>query len=433
MKYNQPFGIVDANAVYINGNPSTGTMGSIPPAEAIEYPQRELVNFFVDSGLTATNDDLHQLSKSAQSGAVNYAVDAGTANNVLISMTPTLLAYKEGMPLWVKIATSNTGAATINVNSVGGRNIVRRGGGALVAGDLQGGYFALLVYNSTHNNFELYSVGYDATTGIPALAANSDLYVNASTGSDTLYDGTAATVSGGHGPFATIQKAVDKTFTYGPSAYIMTIHVANGTYNEAVATPTFPGPGLVIVGASKTSTIVTGAFSHHTFMCQGPNSLTVRTLKASANRSGDGPPCCFVAQQGGSLYTDDCTSGISALAEIFLSYGGFLYIGQHSFDAGSSSGGAAMASFFNGFMAILPQKVITFGGAFSCSQFAAVQANGSIAIPDGANVPSFTNTGAVTGQRYSASFNGIIGTNGAGVNFFPGNSAGATSTGGQYY
>lgn len=44
MKYNAPYGASDTNAAYINGNPATGTMGSIPPAESIEYDQREIVN-----------------------------------------------------------------------------------------------------------------------------------------------------------------------------------------------------------------------------------------------------------------------------------------------------------------------------------------------------------------------------------------------------
>ena len=44
MKYNQPFGISDPNGAYINGDPSAGIAGSIPPAASIEYPQREIVN-----------------------------------------------------------------------------------------------------------------------------------------------------------------------------------------------------------------------------------------------------------------------------------------------------------------------------------------------------------------------------------------------------
>jgi hypothetical protein len=44
MLYNQPYGVSDPNASYINGNPSTGTAGSIPPAASIEHDQREIVN-----------------------------------------------------------------------------------------------------------------------------------------------------------------------------------------------------------------------------------------------------------------------------------------------------------------------------------------------------------------------------------------------------
>ena len=76
MLYNQPFGITDPNASYINGNPSTGTMGSIPPAASIEYDQREIVeviNYAYQHGYrdntgalcnAPTNADLTQLRKA---------------------------------------------------------------------------------------------------------------------------------------------------------------------------------------------------------------------------------------------------------------------------------------------------------------------------------------------------------------------------------
>jgi hypothetical protein len=43
-----------------------------------------------------------------------------------------------------------------------------------------------------------------------------------------------------------------------------------------------------------------------------------------------------------------------------------------------------------------------------------------------------TFSGAVTGTRYAAGLNAVIDTNGKGANYFPGNSAGVTATGGQY-
>jgi hypothetical protein len=41
-------------------------------------------------------------------------------------------------------------------------------------------------------------------------------------------------------------------------------------------------------------------------------------------------------------------------------------------------------------------------------------------------------SGSATGPRYVAILNGVINVAGGGANFFPGNSAGSVSTGGQY-
>lgn len=43
-----------------------------------------------------------------------------------------------------------------------------------------------------------------------------------------------------------------------------------------------------------------------------------------------------------------------------------------------------------------------------------------------------TFSGSATGSRYSVSSNAVIFTNGAGANYFPGDSAGSVATGGQY-
>jgi hypothetical protein len=76
MKYVQPYGISDPNAPYINGNPTTGTMGSIPPAASIEHDMREIVaviQYAADHGLIDFNNavcqnpseaDLQQLLKA---------------------------------------------------------------------------------------------------------------------------------------------------------------------------------------------------------------------------------------------------------------------------------------------------------------------------------------------------------------------------------
>jgi len=137
LKYNQPFDQPgNPNASYVSGNPSTGTQGSIPPAEAFENPQRELVNFFTDSGITPTNTDLHQLSRSVQSGDVKYAVDTGTANAMVAALQPVPLMLNPGMTLRIKkTAFTNTDAMSLDVG-LGANNLVKSGGASLNAGDL---------------------------------------------------------------------------------------------------------------------------------------------------------------------------------------------------------------------------------------------------------------------------------------------------------
>jgi hypothetical protein len=112
MQYNQPFGIADPNAAYINGNPSTGTQGSIPPAASIEYPQREIANLISDGGLTPSNGDLRQLGRSLQSGHIWYGVDTGVKNAVQVSLTPAPLTYYDGMFAWILPAFTNDGATS---------------------------------------------------------------------------------------------------------------------------------------------------------------------------------------------------------------------------------------------------------------------------------------------------------------------------------
>lgn len=76
MKYQPPFdpamagnpvdGIFndDPDAPYVNGNPATAAPGSIPPAQAFEHPQREIVNILTWAGITPSHENLAQLKEA---------------------------------------------------------------------------------------------------------------------------------------------------------------------------------------------------------------------------------------------------------------------------------------------------------------------------------------------------------------------------------
>src|SRR5215831_1830755 len=133
MQYNQPYGVSDPNAPYVNGNPQTGTMGSIPPAASIEYPQREIVEIIADAGFTPSNADLKQLARALQTGKLLYGIDTGITNSMSVTLVPTPLAYYEGMRVNVKVNNDITDATVLNVNGLGAKSVVGANGAALTS------------------------------------------------------------------------------------------------------------------------------------------------------------------------------------------------------------------------------------------------------------------------------------------------------------
>jgi hypothetical protein len=149
MKYNQPFG-TPADSPYINGDPSIGRAGSIPPAETFEYPQREIINFLTSSGLTPVDTDLTQLGQAVQSGKVVYGADIGVVNMLTVELDPTPVDYYPGMTIRVVVAHDITGPAQMRIASLPFKWVVSNSTlGMLLRNDLQAGHIAEFTYDGT--------------------------------------------------------------------------------------------------------------------------------------------------------------------------------------------------------------------------------------------------------------------------------------------
>lgn len=431
MKYNQPYGISDPNAAYINGNPSTGTAGSIPPAASIENPQREIVNLIADAGGTPSDADLHQLGRGVQSGRLTYGVDFGTVNVYSMIVTPPLLAYAAGQRWAVKIANDNKGPSTLNISGLGGRPIIFPGGAPLKGGELVVGGIVTLIDDGANlqlQNYGLTPIG-------QRLTAPMDLYVDAAIGSDTLYDGSAPTVSGGtHGPFATIQRAISAAFDYNQNGFTITIHVANGTYPPFICTQN-NGSGLIsIIGNLTTpANVLIHATSGEAILVDGTAAFRLSGMKVQTDAQGATPHLgvglrvyrtaatfisnmefgyCYYAHMSSEDSADITFDGsVSGHPAAFIVVSGDT---QHHMDCRESSriylGGA---------------KLYTTG-----SRSIGLWANvGAVAVIN-SSYGSVSLGGAVAGQKFASVLNGVIYT-GGGVNYFPGNVAGYQATGGQ--
>ncbi|MEF2552039.1 hypothetical protein VQ042_11810 [Aurantimonas sp. A2-1-M11] len=115
MKYQQPFGVLDPDASYEDGNRVTGTKGSIPPAKAVEQDMRELVHLIEYAGIVPADDDLQQVRK-----AIETLIDAATGGGD-VSQFLTLLMARSRLPIFPEIQTAD---GRMNVSSPGAGTIL---------------------------------------------------------------------------------------------------------------------------------------------------------------------------------------------------------------------------------------------------------------------------------------------------------------------
>jgi len=90
-----------------------------------------------------------QSRATAQAGTSTYCRSATGNDTYTCALTPTLTAYTTGMCLAVNPDTANTGAATINVDALGAKNILTRSLATLSDGDLPANINTTLCYDGT--------------------------------------------------------------------------------------------------------------------------------------------------------------------------------------------------------------------------------------------------------------------------------------------
>jgi hypothetical protein len=82
-------------------------------------------------------------------GFTSYAVDTGTANNLIVTLPSAPVAYEAGMMVCTKPAFSCTGPSVINVNALGNIPIVNPSNIALLGGEFSQNALLTLVYDGT--------------------------------------------------------------------------------------------------------------------------------------------------------------------------------------------------------------------------------------------------------------------------------------------
>jgi hypothetical protein len=127
--------------------------------------------------------------------------DAGANDTYTCSLSPAITAYATGAHYRFKAATANTGAATLNLNSLGAKTIKKAAGGVttdLSDNDIRAGQWVDLVYDGT--NMQMQSTLGNAASATPA-GSNGDIQMNTSSAfaaSAMNQSGTVVTTTGSH-------------------------------------------------------------------------------------------------------------------------------------------------------------------------------------------------------------------------------------------
>jgi len=261
------------------------------------------------------------------------------------------------------------------------------------------------------------------------LTANTTYYV-ATTGNDTTGNGTSGN------PWATIQKAITYVQTnIDCGGYTITISVADGTYapfwvNFPIVGANLAGsaPSLQITGNTTTpsSCIISSSTVNQSCIGAGAGAF-VGIAGFTVTSSSNGSHGITVNQGGKIVLNGNMNFGtVGSTASHIASVDTGSYVGLAS---NYTISGNAFFHYYSdtaGEIVNTSAYTVTLTGTPSFNSFVCANRASNVAVS------GYSFSGSAIGARYTAAWGGVIFTNGAGANYFPGNSAGSLGSGGYY-
>jgi hypothetical protein len=230
-----------------------------------------------------------------QAGATTIATVSGT-DTLTGTLSPAPTTYAAGNLFSFVAANTNTGAATINLNSLGAKSITKLGSTALAAGDILSGQVHLIEYDGTR--FQLLNPSASSVSSI-SFGSTGLTPATATTGAVTV-SGTLAAANGGTGTTGTTANlTVDGTNPVGflnipqnsqSTAYTLVLadagkHIYHPSTDANARTYTIPANGSVaypigtaITFVNMTSQVVTIAITTDTMYLAKDGTTGSRSL-----------------------------------------------------------------------------------------------------------------------------------------------------------
>lgn len=233
--------------------------------------------------------------------------------------------------------------------------------------------------------------------------------------------------------FLTIQKAVDVASSLDLSTSNVTIDVVDVvgggttyTLTGAVFLKSFVGNGRITIrGSTGTASDVTVSGNNvNLFVASNTNrpngTYSIQNLRVTTTTAGS----AFLIQES-YLKLDGIEFASCATNHMVAASRGHIDLTGSNYTI-TGGAGNSHAECQQGAEILANAITVTLTGTPAFTRFVNCFRNSTVGYF------STVFSGSATGTRYNAALNGTIFTNGGGANYFPGNAAGTTSTGGVY-
>ncbi len=207
-----------------------------------------------------------------QAGTLIYAADGGGTDAYAITLNPVPAAYVAGMVINFKANTANTTGATLNVNGLGAKAILKEHDQVLATGDIEAGQFVTVIYDGTQWQMQS-QLGQAPSNPYAVLQDGSPIY-GADGGSTDTY---AITLS-----------PVPAAYTVGMVVNFKanTANTGNSTLNVnglgAIPLVTTSGTGTV-TGDILVGQIVSAIYNGTSFQIENPSAQAVNNLSSQTS------------------------------------------------------------------------------------------------------------------------------------------------------
>ena len=227
-----------------------GCLGSITQGAATAHDQGVTVIIAsveqywkrLHTAFTAEHSTAGAHTAAALSAAI-YAADAGSTDTYAITLSPVPADYTTGMVVRFKANTVNTGAATLNVNSLGAKTIVKHLNVTLANSDIKANQLVEVIYDGT--DFQLLSpieritprilsaASYTTDTGASLNIDNLDQFIVTAQAGALLFNNPTGTPKEGQRLLIAVTGTAARALTYGAQFEASTVALPTTTVTTA--------------------------------------------------------------------------------------------------------------------------------------------------------------------------------------------------------